>query len=284
MSVAIVRSLSTLRSVVTRWKRAGETVAVVPTMGALHAGHLSLVRTGRKLADRLVVTLFVNPKQFNNPDDLANYPRTENDDAVKLGPLGVDVLYAPDATTMYPEGFATTVSVTGVSEGLCGAHRPGHFDGVATVVTKLLMQTGADIALFGEKDFQQLHVIRRLVRDLDIPVEIRTCPTVREPDGLALSSRNARLTDEQRKTANALAQILYASANRLTAGEETSAVLPGARAALLKAGFASVEYLELRAENDLRPLERADVLSRLLAAVWLNDVRLIDNMPVQPST
>lgn len=284
MSVAIVRSLSTLRSVVTRWKRAGETVAVVPTMGALHAGHLSLVRTGRKLADRLVVTLFVNPKQFNNPDDLANYPRTENDDAVKLGPLGVDVLYAPDATTMYPEGFATTVSVTGVSEGLCGAHRPGHFDGVATVVTKLLMQTGADIALFGEKDFQQLHVIRRLVRDLDIPVEIRTCPTVREPDGLALSSRNARLTDEQRKTANALAQILYASANRLTEGEETSAVLPGARAALLKAGFASVEYLELRAENDLRPLERADVLSRLLAAVWLNDVRLIDNMPVQPST
>lgn len=283
MSIAIVRSLSTLRSVVTRWKKAGERVAVVPTMGALHAGHLSLAREGRKLADRLIVTVFVNPKQFDNPDDLAKYPRTENEDAVKLGPLGVDVLYVPEVSTMYPEGFATTISVTGVSEGLCGAHRPGHFDGVATVVTKLLMQTGADIALFGEKDFQQLQVIRRFVRDLDLPVEIKACPTMREPDGLAMSSRNMRLNEQQRQTARALAQTLQKAASQISVGEAVPSVLENAREALLSAGFTSVDYLELRAEDDLRPLDHADRPARLLAAAWLDDIRLIDNMPVKPA-
>lgn len=282
MTISIIRSPSTLRSVVNRWKRAGERIAVVPTMGALHAGHLSLAREGRKLADRLIVTVFVNPKQFDNLDDLARYPRTESEDAVKLGPLGVDVLYAPEVNTMYPECFATTISLKGVSEGLCGANRPGHFDGVATVVTKLLMQTGADVALFGEKDFQQLHVIRRLVRDLDLPVEIKACPTVREQDGLAMSSRNVLLDAEQRLIARALAQTLHYAAQQISAGGAVQTVLKNANKALINAGFTSVEYLELRAEEDLRPLECAEVPARLLAAVWLNNVRLIDNMPVTP--
>lgn len=282
MTIAIIRSLSTLRSVVNRWKRSGERIAVVPTMGALHAGHLSLAREGRKLADRLIVTVFVNPKQFDNPDDLAKYPRTESEDAMKLGPLGVDVLYAPEIGTMYPEGFATTISIKGVSEGLCGANRPGHFDGVATVVTKLLMHTGADIALFGEKDFQQLHVIRRLVRDLDLPVEIRACPTMREQDGLAMSSRNMRLDVGQRQIAKAFPQILHHATQQISANEDVTTVLKNAHEALIKAGFTSVDYLELRAEDDLRPLKRAEVSARLLAAVWLQDIRLIDNMPVAP--
>lgn len=282
MSIAIIRSPSTLRSVVARWKRAGERVAVVPTMGALHDGHLALVRAARAAAARVVVTLFVNPKQFNNAGDLASYPRTEKDDAAKLAPLGVDVLYAPDAEAMYPAGFATTVSVAGVSEGLCGAHRPGHFDGVATVVTKLLLQTGADVAFFGEKDFQQLQVIRRLVRDLDIPVEVRALATVREADGLALSSRNRRLTEARRRTAAALARTLADAAARLSAGADAGSVTTQARAALAAAGFDSVEYLELRREADLVPLERADAPARLLAAAWLDDVRLIDNVAVAP--
>ncbi|MBB3809135.1 pantoate--beta-alanine ligase [Pseudochelatococcus contaminans] len=284
MSLAIVRSPATLRSVVTRWKRAGDSVAVVPTMGALHEGHLSLVRAARGLATRVIVTLFVNPKQFNDAGDLANYPRTEQTDAAKLTPLGIDVLYAPDAAAMYPAGFSTTVSVTGVSEGLCGGHRPGHFDGVATVVSKLLLQTGADVALFGEKDFQQLQVIRRLVRDLDIPVDVRGLPTVREADGLAMSSRNRRLSPERRKTAAQLFRILSAAADKLSAGEMAQPVIAEARAALLAAGFGSVEYLELRGESDLAPLTHADTPARLLAAVWLDDVRLIDNVAVKASS
>ena len=158
-------------------------------------------------ADRVIVTLFVNPKQFNSAADLAAYPRTENEDAAKLAPLGAHLLYAPDAAEMYPEGFATTVSVDGVSDGMCGAFRPGHFDGVATVVAKLFLQTGADLAFFGEKDFQQLHVVRRMARDLDIPITVVGCPTVREADGLALSSRNVRLTPAERQAAPKLASI-----------------------------------------------------------------------------
>lgn len=282
MSIAIIRSPSTLRAVVSRWKQAGERIAVVPTMGALHEGHLSLVRAARAHAARVVVTLFVNPKQFNDPADLANYPRTENEDAAKLAPLGVDVLYAPDAGGMYPPGFATTVSVTGVSEGLCGAHRAGHFDGVATVVSKLLLQTGADVALFGEKDFQQLKVIQRLVRDLDLPVAVHGQPTVREADGLAMSSRNRRLSDGERQTAAHLIRILTAAAERLSAGESAQTVTEQAREALLAAGFESVDYLELRCEDNLIPLPVADRPARLLAAAWLGGVRLIDNVPVAP--
>ncbi|EKF18461.1 pantoate--beta-alanine ligase [Nitratireductor pacificus] len=284
MSLTVVRTVHELRERVGAWRRAGATVAVVPTMGALHDGHLSLVRTALARADRVIVTLFVNPKQFNNAADLAAYPRTEKDDAAKLALLGADILFAPDGDEMYAPGFSTTVSVSNVSEGLCGGHRPGHFDGVATVVTKLLLQSGADFACFGEKDFQQLQVVRRLVRDLDIPVEIVGCPTVREADGLALSSRNVRLCEEQRKIAPGLAAILFETAERLAEGADADAALAASRLALTEAGFDMVEYLELRDEATLMPVVRPAKPARLLAAVWLGDVRLIDNVGVAALT
>ncbi len=280
MSLEIIRTVAALRARVDGWRNHGLRVGVVPTMGALHEGHLSLVRIAQSHADRVIVTLFVNPTQFNNKDDLAAYPRTEADDAAKLAALGVDVLYAPDVDEMYPQGFATTVSVKGVSEGLCGAFRPGHFDGVATVVTKLLLQTGADCAVFGEKDFQQLAVIRRLLADLDIPVQIVPGPTVREADGLAMSSRNVRLTREGRAKAPALAAALFDAAANLGNGADVGSVLAAARAAILDAGFTEVEYLELRDAAGLAPLDAPTVPARLLAAAWLDGVRLIDNVPV----
>jgi len=283
VSIPIVRTVKDLRAEVARWRREGLRVGVVPTMGALHEGHLSLVRAALGRADRVIVTLFVNPKQFNNAADLAAYPRTEEADAAKLAPLGAHMLYAPDGGEMYPQGFSTTVSVGGVSEGLCGAFRPGHFDGVATVVTKLFLQTGADFAFFGEKDFQQLHVVRRLVRDLDIPIGIVACPTVREEDGLALSSRNTRLSAEDRRIAPRLAEILLATARRLTAGAPVDGTLQEAQNAILKAGYQEVEYLELRAEEDLARLSQLDRPARLLVAAWLGGVRLIDNVPVAPA-
>ncbi|MAS14605.1 MAG: pantoate--beta-alanine ligase [Nitratireductor sp.] len=283
MNPCILRTVAELRERVGTWRRAGERVAVVPTMGALHQGHLSLVETAKARAERVIVTLFVNPKQFNNPNDLAAYPRTEADDAAKLAPYEIDVLFAPSVEEMYGTGFSTTVSVTGVSEGLCGAHRPGHFDGVATVVTKLLLQSGADIACFGEKDFQQLLVVRRLVADLNIPVEIVGCPTVREADNLALSSRNVRLTDAQRRIAPAIADVLLQSAARLEGGADAAPVLEAAQTALQGAGFDRVEYFELRDAETLEPLQRADRPARLLAAAWLGETRLIDNVPVTSS-
>lgn len=280
MSIPIVRTVAELRSIVAVWRREGLKVAVVPTMGALHDGHLSLVRAALAKADRVIVTLFVNPKQFNSAADLNAYPRTEHDDAIKLAPLGAHILYAPDALDMYPEGFVTAVSVSRVSEGLCGAFRPGHFDGVATVVAKLFLQTGADLAFFGEKDFQQLHVVRQLVRDLDIPIEIVACPTVREADGLAMSSRNARLCKAERQAAPRLAEILFEASGQLTAGEPVDRVLANASQAILAAGYKSVEYLELRAEQDLAPMAALDRPARLLAAAWLGQTRLIDNVSV----
>jgi pantoate--beta-alanine ligase len=272
MSIPIVRTVSELRKTVAAWRSEGLTVAVVPTMGALHKGHLSLVRAALERADRVIVTLFVNPKQFNSAADLAAYPRTEHEDAAKLAPLGAHMLYAPDGEEMYPEGFGTAVSVAGVSEGLCGAYRPGHFDGVATVVAKLFLQTGADLAFFGEKDFQQLHVVRRMARDLDIPIEIIACRTVREEDGLALSSRNVRLSACERQAAPRLAEILFEAADRLTAGAPADDVLNAARQAILSAGYGHVEYLELRADDHLSPLEVASKPARLLVAAWLGDV------------
>ncbi len=198
MTPEIIRTLVELRSKVAGWKAAGESVAVVPTMGALHQGHLSLVRAAKEACDRVIVTIFINPKQFNNPDDYKNYPRTEEEDARKLIALKADVVYVPDGEQMYPNGFATTVSVEGITQGLCGAHRAGHFDGVATIVTKLFTQTQADKAFFGEKDYQQLQVVTRLARDLDLPIEVIGCPTIREEDGLAMSSRNLLLSDRAR--------------------------------------------------------------------------------------
>ncbi|MGX5844759.1 pantoate--beta-alanine ligase [Mesorhizobium sp. ArgA1] len=280
MSTAIVRIVSELRSIVAAWRREGLRIAVVPTMGALHEGHLSLVRAALAKADRVIVTLFVNPRQFNNADDLAAYPRTEHDDAAKLASAGAHILYAPDAADIYPQGFGTTVSVGGVSEGLCGTFRPGHFDGVATVVTKLLLQTGADLAFFGEKDFQQLHVVRQLVRDLDIPIKIIAGPTVREADGLAMSSRNARLSLAERHRAPRLAEILGQTARQLSSGESIQRALTVGREAILAAGFSKVEYLELRSERDLASILTLDRPARLLVAAWLGETRLIDNLQV----
>lgn len=281
MTLQIVRTVAELRSRVADWRREGCRVAVVPTMGALHAGHLSLVEAGLAVADRVIVTLFVNPKQFNNPGDLAAYPRTEEDDARKVLGAGGHVLYAPDVGEMYPAGFATTISVSGVTEGLCGAFRPGHFDGVSTVVAKLFLQTGADAAMFGEKDFQQLHVVRRMARDLDIPIEVIGCPTVRETDGLAMSSRNTRLSSGERAIAPKLAAALMGAASRLASGKPATAVLAETRTAIVASGFREVEYLELRAADDLAPLDKADRPARLLVAAWLGDVRLIDNVKVE---
>ncbi|MER9701765.1 pantoate--beta-alanine ligase [Mesorhizobium sp. M0146] len=278
MSVPIVRSVDQLRESVAAWRCEGVRIALVPTMGVLHEGHLSLVRAALEKADRVIVTLFVNPKQFNSQADLAAYPRTENEDAAKLAPVGAHLLYAPDAEEMYPAGFATTVSVCGVSEGLCGTFRPGHFDGVATVVAKLFLQTSADFGFFGEEDFQQIHLVRRMARDLDIPITIVACPTVREADGLALSSRNVRLSPAERAVAPKLSSVLLKTAERLERGSPIMPTLAESRAAILTAGYREVEYLELRDEADLQPITSLDRPARLLAAAWLGGTRLIDNV------
>jgi pantoate--beta-alanine ligase len=276
----IIRDRAALRAMVTPWKRAGETVGVVPTMGALHDGHLSLVAAAKAACDRVVVTIFVNPKQFNNAQDLANYPRTEEADARKLERFDVDAIWVPDGDQMYPEGFATTVSVSGLTDCLCGATRPGHFDGVATVVSKLFLQTGADKAFFGEKDFQQLQVVTRMAADLDIPVEVVGCPTIREEDGLAMSSRNLLLSDRARVYAPVLNAVMEDVAEALREGAAMADLLPDAMKRLERAGFTDVDYLELRAVDGLALLERAEAPGRLFAAAWLAGVRLIDNITV----
>ncbi|MBM1816162.1 pantoate--beta-alanine ligase [Pseudosulfitobacter pseudonitzschiae] len=276
----IIRTKAALRALTRNWRAAAQSIGVVPTMGALHPGHLSLVEAAKARTDRVIVTLFVNPRQFNNAEDLAKYPRTEEDDARKLAPLAVDVLYVPDPEEMYPDGFATTISVGGVSDGLCGGDRPGHFDGVATVVTKLLLQTDADFAFFGEKDYQQLKVVRRLVTDLDIPVEIVGCATYREVDGLAMSSRNLRLDDAARRRASDIHSALRTAADAIVAGTPASQALGAARTRLEQAGFGPVDYLEYRRDSDLAPLETPSAPGRLLVAAWLEGVRLIDNVPV----
>lgn len=280
MTAPILRTLAQLRALTAAWRKAGETIAVVPTMGALHDGHLSLAQQARKACDRVIVTIFVNPRQFNNPEDLANYPRTENQDALKLAPIGVDAIYVPDPDQIYPQGFATTVSVAGLTDVLCGAHRPGHFDGVATVVSKLFLQTQADQAFFGQKDFQQLQVVTRLARDLDIPIQVVGCDTVREASGLAMSSRNLRLGPQALGRAARLYPVLTGMAQDLALGAAFADLEGPARAALADAGFAEVEYLELRAVEDLRLLARADSAARIFAAAWIDGIRLIDNVPV----
>ncbi len=254
-------------------------MAVVPTMGALHEGHLSLVRAAKAVCERVIVTIFVNPRQFNSPEDYAKYPRTEEADAALLAPYGVDVVFVPEAEEMYPPGFATTVSITGITEPLEGAHRPGHFDGVATVVTKLLTMTGADRAFFGEKDWQQLLLVRRLVADLNLPVEIVGCPTVREEDALALSSRNLRLSADERRMAAALPEVLAAAILAIESGAPAAPALEDARSRLGAAGFERVEYLDLRDAETLSSA-RPGIPARLLVAAWAGNVRLIDNMPV----
>lgn len=276
----VIRSAAALRDKVSAWKRSGMLVGVVPTMGALHDGHLSLARAARAQSDRVIVTIFVNPMQFNNPEDLKKYPRDEAHDLALLAAEGVDVLFAPGPEEVYPEGFATKVSVAGVSEPMEGAFRPGHFDGVATVVTKLFGMTQAGRAFFGEKDWQQVQVVERLVRDLNIPIRIIPCPTIREADGLAMSSRNVRLTAAERAVAPALHGAMQGAAEAIRSGADAAAALETARAAVLAAGFASVEYLDLRDAGTLEVVTTPERPARLLAAAMLGDVRLIDNIGV----
>ena len=280
MTPEIIRTLVELRSKVAGWKAAGESVAVVPTMGALHQGHLSLVRAAKEACDRVIVTIFINPKQFNNPEDYKNYPRTEKEDARKLIALKADVVYVPDGEQMYPNGFATTVSVEGITQGLCGAHRAGHFDGVATIVTKLFTQTQADKAFFGEKDYQQLQVVTRLARDLDLPIEVIGCPTIREEDGLAMSSRNLLLSDRARTWAPELHRAMEEMSEGLLAGGDLETLRAAAVSRVERAGFTQVEYLDLRSADQLELMTTPDRPARLLAAAWLAGVRLIDNIAV----
>jgi len=278
--LAIVRAVADLRTRVAGWRAGGERVALVPTMGALHEGHLSLVATARRRPARVVVSLFVNPAQFAPGEDFAAYPRDEAADAARLAAAGCDLLYAPPTLAIYPPGFATTVSVGRVTDGLESAARPGHFGGVATVVAKLLIQAGPDVAVFGEKDWQQLMVIRRLARDLDLPVEIAGEPTVRAPDGLALSSRNAYLTAAERAIAPALHQALARAAEAIGKGAAVAGVEAKGRGDLERAGFAAIDYFAVRAADDLRPLGPgpAGAPARILAAARLGRARLIDNV------
>jgi pantoate--beta-alanine ligase len=241
----VARSVAELRRHVATWRSQGERVGLVPTMGALHKGHLALVAAAQAACRRVVVSIFVNPKQFGPREDFSSYPRPEADDLAKLTEAAADLTYIPAVEEMYPEGFATSISVGGPSEGLCGAQRPGHFDGVATVVAKLLTQAAPDAAYFGEKDYQQLMVVRRLARDLDLPVEIVGVPTVREPDGLALSSRNVYLSAEERRIAPHLHRIMHETGAAIAGGTPPAPALQRAIAALGEQGF-NVEYLELR--------------------------------------
>ena len=281
MKIQIVRTLSALQEITREWRTANKKISVVPTMGALHEGHLSLVGEAKSISDRVIVTLFVNPTQFNNTKDLQSYPRSEEDDIKKLESFNIDLLYAPENKEIYPNGFATQISVSGVSEGLCGNYRPGHFDAVATVVAKLLIQTSADMALFGEKDFQQLHVIKRMVKDLDIPVRIVGCKTIRESDYLAISSRNLLLSDQDRRRAPILAKTLMNAAKRIERGEPHNNVLEDSIDILRNSGFNNIEYIELRAESDLKVLDVVDELARILASIYLGNIRLIDNVKVR---
>ncbi|WP_284123774.1 pantoate--beta-alanine ligase [Parerythrobacter aestuarii] len=280
-----VTELDMLRNVVAALRADRGTIALVPTMGALHEGHLTLMREATKHADHVVASIFVNPTQFGPNEDLDAYPRQLAKDSAMLEAEGVALLWAPTVDQMYPQGFATSISVTGVSDGFCGASRPGHFDGVATVVCKLFQQVLPDVAFFGEKDFQQLAVIRTMARDLDLiqphVTAIHGVPTVREEDGLAMSSRNRYLSPEDRINAAVLPRAMKEAIGAIENGAEVAPTLASLEAALLQAGFSSVDYAALA---DVESLQRLDALSkrptRLLVAARLGGTRLIDNMAV----
>jgi len=280
-SIKVVRTVRDLRKVTAKWRQAGKTIALVPTMGALHAGHLSLVKLAKKKADKAIVSIFVNPTQFAPHEDLSRYPRDEAGDLKKLGDADADLVWSPTVEAMYPEGFSTQVKAGSAAADLEGAFRPHHFGGVATVCCKLFNQVTPNIAIFGEKDYQQLAVLRQMVRDLDMPLEIIGAPTKREKDGLALSSRNAFLSEAERSIAPALYSAISEAALEVASGMSAETATSDAAAKLLSAGFTTVDYIEVRDSETLgevstlggRPL-------RILAAVWLGKTRLIDNVAV----
>ena len=281
-SIATVRTVKELRAEVAKWRKAGETVALVPTMGALHAGHLSLIGIAKNHATRLVASIFVNPAQFGPKEDFKRYPRDEAGDLAKLAQAGVDLVYIPHTAEMYPRGFATKVTLPSLTEDLCGAARPNHFEGVATVVTKLLLQCAPDVAVFGEKDYQQLLVIKQVVHDLNIPVQIVPGSIVREEDGLALSSRNGYLSAAERKTAPILHQVLSEAAAALANGEGCDAVTSAGRFKLEGKGF-RVDYVAVRDPETLAPLfGPIKGPARVMGAAYLGTTRLIDNVPTAP--
>jgi len=282
--LGIVRSVDALRERVAAWRRDGARIGLVPTMGALHEGHNALVHRARSLSDRVVASIFVNPTQFGPNEDFARYPRDEAADAQLLESAGCELLFAPIVAEMYPPGFATTITVGALAEGLCGPFRPGHFAGVATIVAKLLLQAQPDIACFGEKDYQQLQIIRRMVGDLDLPVRIEGVATVRESDGLALSSRNRYLAPDERVRAVAIFHVLKVIADQVGGGSRSiESALAWGRGELAAAGFDPIDYLAICDAVELTPLAVLDRPARILAAAWLGKTRLIDNLAIGPA-
>jgi pantoate--beta-alanine ligase len=280
--IPIVRSVSELRQQVSVWKSSGLKVGLVPTMGALHKGHLSLVDAISKDVDRVVVSIFVNPTQFGENEDLDKYPRQEAEDCLKLAETPANLVFAPSVSEMYPDGHITKVTLSGITEILEGAERPGHFDGVSTIVTKLLLQCLPDVAIFGEKDYQQLAVIRQFVRDLDIPVKILGGTLVREEDGLAYSSRNAYLNSEDRAVAGQFNVILKALVDQIQRGASIAESEEQAKQALLNAGFKAVDYVSVVEPVTLQPISEFFAEARVLAVARVGGVRLLDNMPITP--
>lgn len=278
----ILRTVADLRDRIAEWRRDGARVGLVPTMGALHEGHLTLVRRALEAGERAVVSIFVNPTQFGPNEDFGAYPRREAEDVAKLAAIGGHLVWAPTVDEMYPAGFATHAAVSGLTDGLDGPFRPGHFQGVATVVTKLLLQVLPDRAYFGEKDYQQLQVVRRMVQDLDIPTRIVGVPTVREADGLALSSRNIYLSAEERRTAGLLPVVMRETAAAALAGRVPFAqLLDAAKARLAVAGFGPIDYVAICDAERLEPVESLARPARLFVATRLGRTRLIDNIAIE---
>ncbi|MDZ3832105.1 MAG: pantoate--beta-alanine ligase [Sphingopyxis sp.] len=276
----IIRDIATLHRAIDALKLGRKSVALVPTMGALHNGHLSLVRMARRVADHVVVSIFVNPTQFGPNEDFDAYPRDEGRDAALLVDAGTALLWAPAVDVMYPDGHRTHIEVAELGAEYCGAARPGHFDGVATVVAKLFNQVRPDVAIFGEKDWQQLAIIRRMARDLDFAIDILGAPIARDSDGLALSSRNAYLTKDQRAAAAAFPAALQAAAQAIAAGEDVERSLARAEAAIVAGGFDSIDYVALADADSLERLTEFRAPARLLAAARIGKTRLIDNLAV----